>query len=88
MAKRSGIDGLMKPKAIKTTKTTKTTIAFDEDDEKEIIRIQDALRAKGIRVHEVTQTVRVALRLALAEKTDEEIQTICQELFERWKRGV
>ena len=68
-------------------KKTKTTIVFDADDEAEIHRIEDVLRSKGVRVTEATKVVRVALRAAFAEKTDAEVQTICQELAEKWKRG-
>lgn len=68
-------------------KKTKTTIVFDADDEAEVYRIQDVLRDKGLRVTEATKVVRVALRVAFADKTDVEVQAICEELAEKWKRG-
>lgn len=93
MAKRD-ITGLMPSKAgkkgvngVKGGKTTKTTITFDAEDEQEIFRMQDELQARGIRVREITQTVRMALRVAFADKGDDELQEIHKSLAEKWKRG-
>jgi hypothetical protein len=90
MAKRD-ITGLMsdkiKPQGAIGSKTTKTTITFDKEDEKEIYRIQDELQAKGIRVKETTQTIRLALRIAFAEKSDDELYEVHRALAEKWKRG-
>ena len=88
--KKKDMSALMdkiKPKGGKTTSTTKTTIQLSDDDKKEIERIQDVLWSKGVKVGEGTQIIRIALRLAFAEKTDEEIARICGELAETWKRG-
>lgn len=90
MAKQPSADlsSLIPPKArTRGVAKSKSTIRFDADDMAEIDRIQAALQAKGIRVREVTQTVRVALRLALAAKTDAETRDLVDELAERWKRG-
>lgn len=72
---------------VKPQSKTKTTIVFDNDDQKEIRRIEDALRAKGFRVTEKTQLVRIALRVAFAHKTDAAVQDIVEELAKQWKRG-
>lgn len=90
MAKRdlSALMGTKQPEhKPQVGKKVKTTIVFDADDEAEIRRIEDVLRAKGVRVTEATKIVRLALRVAFSDKTDAEVQTICQELAERWKRG-
>jgi len=92
MAKQRDLSALMgkqKPQQVKKAggKKTKTTIVFDVDDEAEIYRIQDVLRARGLRVNEATKIVRIALRVAFGGKTDEDIQEICNEMAERWKRG-
>ena len=71
----------------KSGKTTKTTIAFDAEDESEIFRLQDELQMRGIRIREVTQTVRMALRIAFADKGDDELLEIHRTLAEKWKRG-
>ena len=55
--------------------------------QREIRRIEDVLRAKGVRVTEVTKIVRLALRVAFSDKTDTEVQALCAEMSERWKRG-
>lgn len=70
-----------------TSKATKTTIAFDDQDIAAIEHLQDLLRERGIRVNEITQTVRLALRLALEDWTDDQIKSIAARLESRWKRG-
>ena len=69
------------------SKAIKTTISFDQDDYAELDRIEEALRGRGIRVRERTALVRMALRLALAERTTEEVAQLADALAERWKRG-
>ena len=91
MARTRDLSALMTTKQPAQTKPkagkTKTTIVFDGDDETEIRRIEDVLRAKGVRVTEVTKIVRLALRVAFSDKTDTEVQALCAEMAERWKRG-
>jgi len=95
MAKqRSKIEGLMGDKAktnttktINTIKTTKTTILLDEDDEAEIDRIQDLLRARGLRVNENTKIIRLALRAAFRDLESSELEEVHTTLAEKWKRG-
>jgi hypothetical protein len=94
MAKRKSLDALLSPKlkpeaikAGKDTNTTKTTIALDGEDRRELDRIQDLLRDRGIRVREITQLIRVALRMAGDQLSDAQLSELAGTLAERWKRG-
>lgn len=65
----------------------RTTIEFSPEDEAEIFRIQDVLQAKGVRVNETRNIVRMALRVAFKDPGDDELEEIHGELALRWKRG-
>lgn len=65
----------------------RTTIEFSPEDEAEIFRIQDVLQAKGVRVNETRNIVRMALRVAFKDPGDDELEEIHNELAIRWRRG-
>ena len=65
----------------------RTTIEFSPEDEAEIFRIQDFLQAKGLRINETRNIIRMALRAAFNDPSDDDLEEIHSELAFRWKRG-
>ena len=68
-------------------KLTPRTIRFSEDDEAEIDRIDEYLRERGLRRTDATKIIRLALKTAFRNVSDEDLRTYHQEIQIKHARG-
>jgi len=76
------------PKANTTPQTlTARTIRFSEDDEAEIDRIDEYLRQHGLKRTDATKIIRIALKAAFRDVSDEDLRSYHQEIQIKHARG-
>ena len=76
------------PKANTTPQTlTPRTIRFSEEDEAEIDRIDEYLRERGLKRTDATKIIRLALKVAFRDVSDEDLRQYHQEIQIKHARG-
>ena len=85
--KKAAVNGSKTTKTTKDAPKTKTTIVFDDSDQAEIDRIDTYLREQGIKVKADTLLIRIALRAAFNRLSKADLNALCSDLAETWKRG-
>ena len=68
-------------------KLTPRTIRFSEDDEREIDRIDEYLRERGLRRTDATKIIRLALKVAFRDVDDEQLRGFHREIQAKHARG-
>ena len=63
------------------------TIRFSEEDEAEIDRIDEYLRARGLKRTDAAKIIRLALRVAFKHTSDDQLRQYHQDLLTRFARG-
>lgn len=66
---------------------TARTIRFSEDDEQEIDRIDDYLRERGLKRTDATKIIRLALKAAFRNVSDEDLRAYHREIQIKHARG-
>ena len=66
---------------------TARTIRFSQDDEQEIDRIDDYLRERGLKRTDATKIIRLALKAAFRNVSDEDLRAYHREIQIKHSRG-
>jgi len=79
---------VLKPDSVlQEKKVTYRNIGFSADDDAEINRIDSYLRDRGLIRTDVAKIVRLALRAAFRDMSDDELSVYYEEIKERHARG-
>ena len=87
LSKLADTTPLSSDSVVKDLKLTPRTIRFSEEDEQEIDRIDDYLRERGLKRTDATKIIRLALKVAFRDVSDEELHTYHQEIKDKHARG-
>ena len=68
-------------------KLTARTIRFSEEDEQEVDRIDDYLRARGLRRTDETKIIRLALKVAFRDVDDDQLREYHRAIEIKHARG-
>ncbi len=80
-------DGLSPDPKLQEQTLTARTIRFSQDDEAEIDRIDDYLRERGLKRTDATKIIRLALKAAFRNVSDEDLRAYHKEIQIKHARG-
>ena len=87
LTKLSGNTPLSSESIPKAQSLVARTIRFSEDDEAEIDRIDEYLRERGLLRTDATKIIRLALKVAFRDVSDEDLRAYHQEIQIKHARG-
>ena len=87
LTKLAGTTPLSSDPKLQEQKLTSRTIRFSEDDEQEIDRIDEYLRQRGLRRTDATKIIRLALKAAFRDVSDEDLREYHQDILIKHARG-
>lgn len=87
LSKLSDTSPLSSDSILPEQKLVARTMRFSEDDEAEIDRIDDYLRERGLKRTDATKIIRLALKAAFRDVSDEDLRAYHQEMLIKHARG-